>query len=179
MATTNVNPTVKRVYNFKKKKETHTIGRNTLSMVQRFYPAVKTVVDAKDKLNIEVTAATARSADVRKHNKCALAVQCAKTFHLDGAIVSRSRAYLVRGDIAVRYNLPESVTREIVSFDRKAGFEPGLYALMPPTASNALGKIPTVSKRDGSRADQNLKPKLTPHVTKNIRAELWNEKDIT
>lgn len=143
--------------------------KDALKTVQEFFPDVTNVVDAEEGIDIEVTKATTKLATVRNHKNCALAVQCKKTFNLDGAIVSRTRAFLVKGKTAVRYRLPESVTREIVSFDRNGGFEPGVYGLRPPDEGNRLGARPENRRRPNTGKG----PKRgKPHVTTNIRTPL-------
>lgn len=102
-----------------------------LSVVQQFYPHVRTVKDAKDPLSFTVTDTDAKA--VRKdHQKCAVAEACRREYDIDGVIISRSTAYLVKGRTATRYHIPQRVAIEIVSFDRGGGFAPGDYELRTP-----------------------------------------------
>ncbi len=114
---------------------------STLSIVNRFYPNVTSVVDAKRNVTIEVTKKDTNSNAVKNHKECALAVAC-KRKGADAAIICIKVAYLIQGDKAVRYNLPESVSREIVSFDRNAGFREGTYHLtkIPPASQQRVTK---------------------------------------
>ena len=100
-----------------------------LQLVRKFFPQVKNVVDATRNAEIEVTPQDDRVAKRKSHKTCAMAVACKRKFHLDGVIISQNRAYLVKGDKARRFTLPPSVEKEVVSFDRGGGFEPGSYQL--------------------------------------------------
>jgi hypothetical protein len=112
---------------------------NALEIVQKYFPEVTKVVDAKESITIEVTDKDNKSAFVRNHKACAMAVACKKKEHADGVIVSISKAYVIKGSTATRYTVPEHATREIVSFDRSAGFSPGEYKLLAPTFNKKLG----------------------------------------
>ena len=83
-------------------------------------------------------------------------------------------AYLVKGDQATRFKLPESISREIVSFDRGAGFQVGEYHLEKPPKSMKLGhREPRVEPEDRNRG--NGEPKRR-HVTNNVRSVLGGKK---
>ncbi len=141
---------------------------NALTIVQQFYPDVRHVKDAIRPLRIEVTKEDAESRAVRKHKDCALAVACKKMEMVDGAIISVAAAYLVKGDTAIRYKVPQSVAREIVSFDRSGGFEQGEYWLDKP--AHKLG-APGASGSNKRRAKPVKKSRFR-NVTKGIRTDL-------
>lgn len=145
------------------------MSRNALTVVQKFFPGVTEVVDATQPALIEVTACDANPRAVKNHEACALAVACKRAFKVDGVIIARSIAYLVKGKKARRFQLPPATTREIVSFDRGAGFAPGVYILSAVTRAKRLGAR-TGSSRDKSTG--NGKPKPFRHVTANIRTVL-------
>lgn len=113
---------------------------HSLSIVQRYFPKVKEVADATEKIEIEVTDRDSKSAAVRNHEACAMAVACKRKMKADGVIVSIGTAYVIKGDVAYRYRVPPSVQREIVSFDREAGFASGEYELVPTIPSKRLGE---------------------------------------
>lgn len=142
---------------------------SALQTVQRFFPKVKTVTDATRIATIEVTKADASATGVKNHNECAMAVACKRKFHLDGVIISRSTAYLVKGTKARRFQIPPSVSREVVSFDRGGGFAPGCYTLSAVSPLNRLGS------RQGSSKDSKVKKQggsKFRHLTTNIRTVL-------
>ena len=150
--------------------------RSALMIVQQYFPDVKKVSDADEAIEIEVTKADNKSAKVRNHNACALAVSCKRSLHLDGVIVSINTAYLIKGTKATRYKLPESVSREIVSFDRDGGFDEGTYKLNPCGKSDHLGErserptyaVSTQGKGGG-------KPRRFMHRTNGVRAALGSK----
>jgi hypothetical protein len=144
---------------------------SAIHVVQKFFPKVQSVVDANRNAIIEVTAKDASSKAVKDHNGCAMAVACKRKFHLDGVIISRSIAYLVKGTKARRFKLPESVSREVVSFDRGAGFAPGRYELseVPPTVrlgARAGGKPTNVGTGQSKKR----------HITTNVRTVLGGKR---
>src|SRR5438132_1949272 len=140
--------------------------RSVLDNVRRFFPEVRVVKDAKHDSLVEVSRYDSNSAVVRSHKACAMAVACKRKFHADGMIVSVGTAYVVKGKSATRYRLPESVSREVVSFDRNGGFSPGEYRLVAPKESQRLGA--TRNRYTGKRNPK--KGGKFRHFTKDIRA---------
>lgn len=145
-------------------------GTRALKTIQRFFPKVDHVEDATKPLVIEVTKKDNESAAVKKHDGCALAVACKRKTKADGVIVGTTTAYIINGDEAIRYKLLGTTTREIVSNDRGAGFDVGVYPLKVPGKYNKLGaKRPhwSPSTRGKGRGNPNLR-----HYTTGIRTVL-------
>src|SRR5262245_12861997 len=109
------------------------------NIVRKFFPKVKKVTDADENVILEVSENDSKSGSRKDHNNCAMAKACARHFKAQGVIISVHTAYIVKGEEAIRFHLPESVSREVVSFDRNAGFEPGTYELARPVKSQRLG----------------------------------------
>ncbi len=70
-----------------------------------------------------------------------------------------------------RYNLPQSVQKEIVAFDRFRTMEPGVYALSPPAKS---AEPEAQAKRDARRdkrhkAGNTGRKQPLRHITTNVR----------
>ncbi len=118
-----------------------------LGRIQALYPQVKKITDATRNITIEVTRSDTTSSKVRNHSECALAHAAKRMTNAEGAIINVTTAYLITGDKAVRYELPTSVSREVVSFDRDAGFDPGSYHLRKPKPSRRLNN----PKRSGAK----------------------------
>src|SRR5262245_45919613 len=136
-----------------------------LQVVQKFFPEVKQVKDATRNLTIEVTKRDASSKAVRNHKECALAVACKRSEKMDGCVIAIKRGYLVKDNVAYRYDIPETVSREVVAFDRNAGFAPGLYRLNKP--AKKLGS-PATGKKHGGESTNGNDRKLR-HFTDGIR----------
>jgi hypothetical protein len=102
---------------------------NVLAFVRKYHPGVKTVVDAKRPVRFEVTEEDGTQGHRKTPNNCAMVRALERQY--DHAVVSLGVAYLIKGDRAVRFKTPESVAREIVSFDRHSDFAPGRYTLSP------------------------------------------------
>lgn len=146
-----------------------------LKTIKEFFPNVETVTEATSNVVVEVTKRDINSSAVKKHDACAMAVACKRKFDLDGVIVSRRVAYLIKNNVARRYRVPESVAREIVSFDRGSGFMPGSYHLERPAKSVSL-KAQRERDSNRPRGDRGSKPKKTRHITTNIRQVLGGMK---
>lgn len=144
-----------------------------INVVRMFFPKVTRVVDATRNATIDVTSTDANSKAVKNHAACAMAVACKRKFQLDGVIISRTTAYLIKGTRARRFRLPESVSREVISFDRGAGFAAGKYALAKIPPGGRLGARPARGK-DNAKRDG--KPKRERHFTTNVRSVLGGEK---
>jgi hypothetical protein len=145
---------------------------DALKIVQKFFPDVTSVGDAKDSITIEVTKEDSKSKGRRDHKHCAFAVACQRLTKASGVIVAIKTAYLIFGDQAFRYRVPEAVSREIVSFDRDAEFATGTYKLtkMPPwnrLGANAGGGMKPPKKKQGKNK--------VKHITTGIRANLNEE----
>jgi hypothetical protein len=140
--------------------------RTALANVKKFFPEVDTVSDADEHAYVEVV--NEDSLAVRKNHKaCALAVACKRMFDCDGVIISVKTAYLVVGTVALRYRLGESVSREVISFDRTGVFSPGNYRLLKPQGGHKLGE------KGGNRPAKKNKKRVGPyHITDGIRAVL-------
>jgi len=147
-----------------------------LKTVQGFFPKVKRVLDADEDVNIEVTKHDSQSKAVKNHEQCAMAVACKRAMHLDGVVISRKIAYLVKGKEAVRFIVPQSVSREVVAFDRGATFEPGTYRLVKPGHGSELGYAGG-HVRDNEGKANGKKKKGPRHVTANIRTALGGVKN--
>ncbi len=154
-----------------------------LNIVKRYFPDVETVRDADKEVLIEVTRRDGQNSKVRNHTASAMAVACKRTYQADGVIVAVSVCYIIKDNVAVRYRLPESIAREVVSFDRQAGFAPGTYKMLAPSESRTIGS------RQGGETDpeeyaaeppgkrKKKKPTLI-HMTEGIRTVLGSKKDI-
>jgi hypothetical protein len=151
---------------------------SALLTVRKFFPNVKVVRDAKFNATVEVTAQDVSSSKKKKHAECAMAVACKRKFHLDGVIISKSIAYLVKSNKARRFQVPESIAREVVSFDRGSGFTPGKYSLSAPCESNTLDARERRRKEDKRKNHQgkSKRPTRMYHRTENVRMSLNSAK---
>ncbi len=140
-------------------------GRNALKIVQEYFPKVEEVTDARRPVMVEVGPNDGRKVGRKNHRECAMAVACKRAMDIDGMIVSSSTAYAVKGKKAVRFQLPQYLAKEIVSFDRGGTFAPGLYELKKP--EHRLGR------RGGKSDSRPRKRKIRRnHITADIRVHL-------
>lgn len=124
------------------------------------------MVDGKAPLDLIITAGDVQAALRKEHSSCAVAESAVRCFDLTGAVVSTRTAYLIRGTTAFRYEVPERIAREIVSFDRGGPFMPGSYKLLPPRKREERGNGTGHGPRNRAAG------KLRHRVTEGLRARL-------
>lgn len=143
-----------------RKKPSHT----ALAVVRKYHPEVTTIVDARSEVTINVSKADCRNGKLQEPDNCAMA-KALKREH-DGAIISLSTAYIIDGTKATRFKVPESVAREIVSFDRTQLFAAGEYRLRPPTSTERLGPR---NRPQNQKSRDPKRPHKKYHRTEGIR----------
>lgn len=134
------------------------------------------VVDAKEPLLLEVKQRDIDKAVPMNSKVCAFARACERSMPVEAAFFFKSVAWLEYKDKIVRYLLPASMQKEIVSFDRSRKMEPGVYQL------SAVHKTETLAAKEKKRArdiaakrSHKTKGKLTKgrkrfqHKTTNVR----------
>lgn len=124
------------------------MSSKALGIVRKYHPNVTRIVDAKRSTKIEVTENDCKTSKSKAPDSCAMATAFCRKH--DGAIISLAIAYLVDGKKAVRYRVPSSVSREIISFDRGQYFAPGTYRLKAPKSTERLSVIRGRSNRKAS-----------------------------
>jgi len=135
---------------------------SALKIVRKYHPEVNSVIDAIKDIRVVVSATDCKTSTRKSPSKCAMAKACLK--HYDGAIISLSRAYLIKGKRARRYRVPHAVSRELVSFDRHKEFAPGVYTLKAPCPGTRLGA------QGGGQPQVGKKRIFRNHSTAGIRA---------
>lgn len=143
-----------------------------LSTVKKFFPQVEEVTDATEPIDVEVTNLDSANSKLKHHAKCALAVACKRSEKADGVIVSVSTAYVIKGNQAIRYCLPDTAAREVVSFDRGSGYDPGMYHLRAPSKSQRLGKKSYSTGKVSTNPAHKVRPFKQQHHTAKIRTSL-------
>jgi len=100
------------------------------------------IVEARAPLTVEVDKGDIKKA-LKKNARCCAFARAAKRGQpeIKNAYFFRCTAYLEYADRMVRYHLPPSVQKEIVSFDRAKIMAPGTYQLSPKTKSQTLAAL--------------------------------------
>lgn len=136
------------------------------------------IIDARQPLELELSRTDITQA-IRKNSKdCAFATACKRQFKARAAYFFRTTAWLEYPDKMVRYILPQSMQKEIVSFDRSKIMAPGVYQLSKPTVSDSkkavnnrnqkrIDRVKAVRRRLAKAATQVRRP--IRHRTKFIR----------
>lgn len=106
------------------------------------------IVDADEPLLLNVRPADVTGASSKDPRRCAFAKACKRMYRgVQQAYFYRGTAWLQYADRMVRYLLPDSVQREIVSFDRAGIIAAGSYRLVPAPPSDRLGMGSERSRR--------------------------------
>jgi hypothetical protein len=149
-----------------KKKEPRNAIRLPRS-VRRTFPNVKHAIDATKSVEVSVEAKDCKDGKRFNPSECALARAAKRELHADGVIIGMSSSYLIKGDTAMRFETPESVRREIVSFDRHQDFAPGDYYLTPKSPSTRFGITHSKRDREDTRTNKVVRRKV--HKSARVR----------
>lgn len=140
----------------------------SLKIVRKFFSGVTNVRDAKGPATIEITETDNKKAVPLDHEVCALAIACKRSLQADGVLIGVKTAYIIHGHTATRYRLNETTAREIVSFDRHAGFFSGSYTLRAPCESDRIES----GQPKGKTSNKTGRKVGIRHITANIRTRL-------
>lgn len=138
--------------------------------IRQFFPQVNRVADSTKSLTVTVTERDCKNAKEKKEDDCAMAHALERELKCDGAIVRPTVAWVIKGDLAVKYQVPGSVAREIVSFDRHHDFRPGEYqlsAVYKCRRMDAPGRAST--EKPGRRKHLKTRTPLVTHISDGIR----------
>jgi hypothetical protein len=152
-----------------KGKKVKNPGSTALRLVQRWFPKTKTVQDATESMMLDVLPDDEKTGARKDSATCAFAQACRRKFRAQGVIVGLKTVYLILGDTAYRYKVAESVSREIVSFDRSKQFDAGKYKLRAPQGCDRLDAI---RSQPHSKIPVNKREKNFRHYTGNVRASI-------
>lgn len=134
--------------------------------VKRLFPQVETAVDSNKNVEVSVLPRDCKEGKSFDPAECALARAAKRELKVDGVIIGLTSSYLIKGTQAVRFDTPESVQREIVSFDRHQDFAPGEYYLRPKAPTTRFGSGPR--KRKGKHSPT-TPPKRKIHHSARVR----------
>ena len=107
--------------------------------VKKLFPNVDICIDATKSVFVSVSRKDCKGAEKLNPTSCAMAIAAKRELQVEGVIIGISTSYLIKGNKAIRFATPESVQREIISFDRHQDFAPGDYYLKPKPPSMKLG----------------------------------------
>lgn len=131
--------------------------------------------DATKPCIITVNATDVRKAKMKNAKDCAFACAFKRAQGAEAAFVFRSSCYVQKGDKLIRYRLPLSVQKEIVSFDRTGDMEPGNFHVTPHSPCARLDSLKkNTANRNGpngrhARGRASRRTAQLRHVTKNVR----------
>ena len=124
------------------------------------------LIDATKDLKIKVTKPDVKAARKNDPSNCAAAIATKRQLKAEVEVhISRTYVKDNKNKVWIRFLTPESVSREITSFDRSSIFELGNYILKAPHAGQKLGIYRGKSTKTGGG-----KRRYNPyHITANIR----------
>lgn len=138
----------------------------------KLFPQVKTAHDAYSPIKIRVLNRDTPAAKQLAPEACAFAKAACRELDADGAYIGLRESCVIVGDKVIRFQTPESVRREIVSFDRHRDFQPGDYQLSAVLPGRRLGsrkKEPQRWKPSGKKTGKGTKMTGIVHRTVSIR----------
>jgi hypothetical protein len=123
------------------------------------FPQVKQVIHARKAVNVTVSSEDCEVGKKASTSECALAKATKRQFHADGVAIRLTDSFIIKGSTAIRFKTPETVKREIVSFDRHKDFASGTYRLSaaPPDWAKP-------SRRQGSNKPAKVKSGKTNKI---------------
>jgi len=134
--------------------------------ISKLYPQVEKAYDADKSIEVSVSKKDCTEAKRLDPSECALAQAAKRELHAEGVVIGMSTSYIIKGKTAYRYQTPQSVAREIVSFDRHQDFAPGDYYLIPKAPTAKFGSDRNQRK---NRTNPNKKLKRKVHQSARVR----------
>jgi hypothetical protein len=126
------------------------------------------VVDADQRMTLHIMPNDIEKANKKNPALCAAARAAQRELGTD-VRVFLTRTYVKHAKKWVRFLTPQSVGREIVSFDRGATFEPGEYTFTPAPPAARLGVVRSPTPKNRQREGTTARTAKARHVTGNIR----------
>ena len=138
--------------------------------IRAFFPQVNRVADSSKPLKVTVKTCDVTKAKSLEANDCAMAHAIERELKCDGAIVRPTVAWIIKGDLAIKYGVPGSVAREIVSFDRNHDFREGDYQLTQVCPCRRMdAKVKRTSSLPNRKHVRTVRRPLVSHITTGIR----------
>lgn len=134
------------------------------------FTKVSKIKDADEPIWVNVTKQDSQTGRKKDPGNCALARACVREKNADGAVINIGTSYVIKGNVATRYQTSSGVGREITSFDRGGGFEEGSDYLL--AAINPAGRLDAplrTNKERGPHKTEAPRPNVHRHHTENIR----------
>lgn len=156
----------------KAKPKTRPHGNNVLTRLRKMFPLLEKVVDATEGVVVAVTKEDSKGGTKKDPKSCALAKACVRSKLCDAAVIGIGNSYLIRDNVATRYQTSIGVSREITSFDRHQDFATGRdYLLSRVSPRKRLGAKRFQNKTSGPKLTQKVETAIVhrKHRTTRIR----------
>lgn len=122
------------------------------------------VRDATDRVLVVVTRSDVVNAKKANSKHCALARAALRLPDVNAAYFFRSCAFIEYQNAMVKYQLPSSVQKEIVSFDRAGVFAAGIYQLSPISPMKTAAQRAKYDRKRNKARRQANKAKTSAHL---------------
>lgn len=133
------------------------------------------VVDAKSPIMLSINAHDIKKGEGGNPDACAAAVACMRQLDCRAAKVHMGRIYVLNGKKWFRYETPGSIRSEIIAFDRRSSFKPGIYKLNPikPSVTAKRGKqTGTKTGQTRAKASPVRFKRAAPHFVEGVRGRM-------
>jgi hypothetical protein len=134
-----------------------------MRFLRKMFPQVKSIHDANQSIQVEVTKKDCEKASKMEPDDCAMVHAAKRQFKADGVVVGVGASYIIKGTKAIRFKTSTTVAREITSFDRHNDFRPGIYTMSKIPPQQRFGNTSSHERKVG-------KPKEHKHQTLGIRS---------
>lgn len=140
----------------------------------------RTLVDGNAPIEIVIEPCDVKGSKPHNQTQCAIARAVKRTFLVPECYVLRTTVWIDDGERLIRFALPPSLQKEIVSFDRNKDFRPGRYQLSrsknPDRKKNAerqaryYKRKKALKAKTGARAVKDIKLGRKGHETEGLRS---------
>ena len=128
-------------------------------------------IEATRPMLIEIENSDLKSGVRKNPSRCAFSLACRRSDRaVKAAYFFRSTAWLQYEDKLVRYHLPPSMQKEIVSFDRNKTMDPGLYRMSPFPKCDHLANVRKRARKGRQATTIRKGQKVVRHHTTSVRA---------
>lgn len=127
------------------------------------------VRDSRRHMVVTVLAKDLKGARRNNPECCAFARACKRQKKVDAVHFFKTSAWIEKDGVLTRFQLPESMKREIIVFDRGGKFAPGEYQLRAVSKARRLGKGSGKTRVGGDDTRKGYKRPHT-HTTAMVRS---------
>ena len=140
----------------------------SLRIINRDFPLVETVRDSDEPVFGTVTARDIMHGILKDPKQCPLARAIGRATKADGVLVYFNVTYVIKKRTGWRYTNPPTSRQEILCFDRRSQFMPGVYRISAVSPSQRFDYERPKRRGSGKRSKLRSLGEYR-HYTQNVR----------